>query len=161
VRAFRSFRLDKRAQVHVMEVVTASILVTAAIQSLLAAHIATEVESIDLREMENIGEDILRSIDQESPDGANDVYRSRLDMLLSEGDIDALRENITDRLPDMYSFNLYISDGYVSHPLGDVEEPIGDAVTATRLIHLKDFPASWAVSGSVFQVQLLIWREMR
>ncbi len=161
VRSFRRFRLDKRAQVHVMEVVTASILVTAAIQALLSSHLATEAESIDLREMEYLGEDVLRTIDQDRPDDPMDGYQSRLEMLLSEGMVDELRENVSARLPNLYSYNLYISNGFISHPLGEVEEPIRDAVTATRLVHLRHTPASWPFTGSVFQVQLLVWREMR
>lgn len=161
MRSFRSFRLDKRAQVHVMEVVTASILVTAAIQALIASSISTEAESIDLREMEYVGEDVLRTIDQDRPDDPMDGYQSRLEMLLSEDMVDELRQNISDRLPIIYSYNIYISSGYVSHPLGEVVEPIGDAVTATRLVHLRKTPDSWPFTGSIFQLQLLVWREMR
>jgi hypothetical protein len=157
----RCFRLDERCQIHVMEVVTASLLVIAAVQALLASHVASDVEEIDLREMENVGEDVLRTIDQEPSDDPADGYGSRLEMLLSNGDADALRENVSARLPNLYSYNLYISNGFTSRPIGPVIEPIGSAVTATRLVHLKDVPASYQLSGEIFQVQLLVWREYR
>ncbi|HID73563.1 MAG TPA: hypothetical protein EYP43_00780 [Thermoplasmata archaeon] len=154
------FTRDGRAQVHVMEVVTASMLVIAAIQALIAAHVPSDAESIDLSDMRVSGEDALRVLD--SQPASNDAHRydSVLTMHLTNGDAVHLRENLTALIPPFYSFNLYLSDGYTSIPLGPEETPMGDAVVAARLVCLKEnnYPGLY---GNVLEVQILLWREAR
>ena len=104
----RALCRDHHAQVHVMEVVTAAILVISAIQALIAAHVPTDVEEIDLTDLRLVGEDALRVLAQEPAGDTEHRYDDVLSMHLTNGDVDALRDNLSALIPTDYSFNLYL-----------------------------------------------------
>ncbi len=156
-----ALRKDERAQVHVMEVVTAAMLVISAIQALIAAHVPTDVEEIDLTDIRLVGEDALNVLSKQPASDPSQRYDNVLTMHLTNGDVDLLRENLTALIPTEYSFNLYLSNATATLPLGPVATPLGDAIVAHRLVCLRQNPFENDVGGTVLAVQVLVWRELR
>lgn len=129
VRALRGglrhdFRSSRGGEVHIMEIVTAMMIVMAAIEAVITGEAQPQNTSENVEPLRVLGQDALRVL-KEKPLDRSEAFlygNSTLVKLLSLQKVVELDENLSRILPLSVSYNLYISNG--SHILPLIENGV-------------------------------------
>ncbi len=155
-------RRDERGQIHIIEVVTAALILVAAIQTIVTTQPPPASASESLIKLKELGDDSLRALDNMPLEDPHDrwIYdNSTLVKAISTQNMTTITELLNGSLPRTMTYSLSISNGTSSVHLFGPTDPIGDATTSRRWVHLKSNP--YPFEDELAEVRLLIWYEVR
>jgi len=151
----------------VIEVITASVIILAALQLLSAVQPPPEHSNDSIVKLRVEAEDILRNLDTRPPgDEINGTLfsGSYLSQLIGTNSSDILGAEIGRFLRPTLSYNVFVNDGTRTTSVINLGSTSTQSAVGTRTIYIQDdtrMEPAGAMKGHIYDVSLHIWLEPR
>lgn len=164
----RSLKEDRRAQIQIMEIITAGLIMMSALTFISSLTVPTNPTSSHNDQLTNVVTDSLLLMSLAEP--VNTSYYSLLDEMLCTDDAKGIATHIADALDPAYSFNIVLTgdtagqDGWLVYSGGS---PTGATVVGHRAVALTGGSISVIGRGAVdlhcgaYDLRVIVWNEPR
>lgn len=160
-------RNDERGQMFILEVLTAGLLIIAAINFITTLPAPTQGSTLYLHKWELSGKDVLRALDNLP----SNKYMSSLDEGICN-DIDIVVDELNESLPATLSYNIYLRNRTSTITLYHSGIPSTSSSARANYIayisggYCKDWSnpltPNWkAIGNGVYEISVVIWHEAR
>lgn len=158
---------DRYGQLHVMEAITASLLIFSAL--LIVSSINPSSDNSTSSSSSDSTIMIRNALGDLAVSGENNTrYYSELDMLLSSGNMTALITVLDSIIPEGITFNVYISNSTMAHLIYYYSTPGGNTETSGTMFHMSQTDIYDLGTGSnitlpdgIYRLVLVCWNEPR